>query len=84
MARFIYEVEVIYPDDDCQRVRECLQTVLHSGSEWGDGFEGRVLGGARQAESSACTPHVSTHGAPGPTSNDATETATSVRQGGSR
>jgi len=50
MPRFIFEVEVLYPDESCQAVHERLQTVLHSGGEWGDGFEARVLGGARQAD----------------------------------
>lgn len=50
MPRHIFEVEVAYPDENCERVREALQTVLSSGSEWGDGFEARVLGGARRSE----------------------------------
>jgi hypothetical protein len=43
MASFTFEVEVQYPIDDASVVADRLQSVLCGGSEWGDGFEARVI-----------------------------------------
>ena len=58
MPRFIFEVEVNYPDENCQTVHDRLQSILHSGGEWGDGFNARVLGGARQADDHTRAPRM--------------------------